>query len=286
MFPTHILLSGEHTTLLSSIDWLQTLIRTAASDQTTPPLTYHAKRLTHYECRWDGVQHECLLVVIGRSPTAATPNTTSDPFADASDDLHAPNTPQLVGNEYYIRVSRSIAVSGFLSRVGVIHRNALDVITVTPDCKIDNLKPMAPPLRWPTSVLPSGDSRTLSAFRKSSAFVVISSRTLYRVIETMFVHPGYWWRLTGWENSSSIKNTETIVALLRTVQRHEEVAAKASFRIPPTQLMPIPEAIPPNPTLYQEIGTSIDPESSRENEGSCTRKRWRCRASLGERRRS
>ncbi|KAF9234549.1 hypothetical protein BU15DRAFT_65608 [Melanogaster broomeanus] len=205
----HDLLSNYRS--YSVHDWLQTLLKTAASDQTTPPLTYHVKK-----------------------PTAATPNTTSNPFVDVSDDLPAPNVPQIIGNEYYIRISRSIAVSGFLSRVGVIHRNAFDVITVIPDYKINDstisCQSWLPSL---PSVVPDlvGISKIISFVSNIQPKDSISSpqcchftRTLYRVIETMFIHPWHWWK--DWENSSSIKNTETIVALLRTAQRHEEVAAK------------------------------------------------------------
>ncbi|KAF9234473.1 hypothetical protein BU15DRAFT_65650 [Melanogaster broomeanus] len=227
----HDLLSNNRS--YSVQDWLQTLIRTAASDQTTSPLTYRVISLKHYKCRWDGVQHECLLVVIcqwvQRSPAADTPSTTSDPFADVSDDPPAPNIPRFSEKEYYVRVSRSIAASGFLSRVGVIHRNALDVITVTPDCQID--EPMIPSLWWPqpTSVLPLG-TPDLVGISKIISFVSniqpkdsISSPQC-RHFFTLAI--GGDARTIGWHCASSIKNTETIFALLRTAQRHEEVAAK------------------------------------------------------------
>ncbi|KAF9234474.1 hypothetical protein BU15DRAFT_65652 [Melanogaster broomeanus] len=188
----HDLLSNYRS--YSVQDWLQTLIKTAANDQTTPPLTYQVNRVMYYECRWDGVRHECLLVVIKaeRSP-AATPNTTSDPFADISDDLPAPNIPQTVGNEYYVRVSRSI----------------------------DHLGISLP--SW-------GDSR--ERLRYSGCTIkhsVISSPAVVTITSTIGGSRSCWhfenYQL-HWKNSSSIKNTETIVALLRTAQRHEEVVAK------------------------------------------------------------
>ncbi|KAF9241273.1 hypothetical protein BU15DRAFT_60900 [Melanogaster broomeanus] len=134
----------------------------------------------------------------------------------------APNILQLVGNEYYFAFRAPSPSLDFSPEVGVIHRNAVDVVTVIPDCKLE--ESVAPDLVGASKII-SFVSNIQPKDSISSSQCCHFTRTVYRVMQTVFVHSENWWRY--WDKSSSVKNTETIVALLRTAQRHEEVAAKA-----------------------------------------------------------